>query len=45
MLYSVGNFRTSSTRDRISGYPERTTSRRLGDRGARLYRSFATKGR
>ena len=38
MLYLVGNSRTSSMRDRISSYPERTASRRLGDRRARLYK-------
>ena len=43
MFYSVGIFRTSSLGGSISSNLERTAPRMLVG-GARIYRSFSTKG-
>ena len=45
MFYSEEIFRTSSPGGSISSNPERTALRRQGGGEARLYKSFATKGR
>ena len=44
MFYLMGMFRTPSPEDSISSDLEITASRKLGG-GARLNRSYATKGR